>query len=158
MKVIHFKDEGQDFTEWVVGDDNIVIESWPFQTAVWKGTVILDPIDKIEKGDQITISSAHENRVGKLRERVESIEDRPGVPADYTFTADFDDFTVFFKGKPITGTVPDKPLPRGAEAERMAAQGKKREAMTATNMITAIIMGRDKTHDKILYQYAKESR
>jgi hypothetical protein len=156
MKLIHFKDDGQDFTEWVVGDDNVVIESQPFQTGVWKGYVIMDDLNKVKTGDHIYISGKNSLEVSILKHAVVSVEDRPGVPDDYTCVATARGYEVKFKGQPVfgAGILDSARGPRGKAIQKQI----KDYSRQAWVDIHAIIMGRDKTHDKILYQYAADPK
>lgn len=156
MKVIRFKDEGQDFLYWVVGDDNVVIESQPFQTSVWKGILILDQLDKVKKGDILNVSRESSGFIRSIKHPVESVEERPGVPADYTYDADPRNYMILFKGKPIggAGIRDDAPAARG----KVAAKNLEDNVRSAALTITHIILGREKRYDKILYQYLAESQ
>lgn len=41
IKKIYFEDKGQDFLEWTLDKNSVVIKSMPFQTSVWAGTKII---------------------------------------------------------------------------------------------------------------------
>lgn len=43
MRKIEFEDKGQDFLEWTLNDEDKVVDSFPFQTDIWKGTKVFDP-------------------------------------------------------------------------------------------------------------------
>lgn len=60
-KILHFKDEGQDFLTWTV-QDGTVVDCSPFQGWVWNGTKIIgDPVVgkppkiKTTKGEETTL-------------------------------------------------------------------------------------------------------
>lgn len=42
MKRITFEDKGQDFLRWIIDEDNIVIDSQPFQGWLWCGYVVIE--------------------------------------------------------------------------------------------------------------------
>lgn len=48
MKTIFFEDQGQDFLEWDLNDENEVIDSRPFQSWMWVG----HKVDRINVGEQ----------------------------------------------------------------------------------------------------------
>lgn len=37
MLTVNFKDEGQDFLEWILNNDNVIVDCQPFQSRVWVG-------------------------------------------------------------------------------------------------------------------------
>lgn len=41
MKTIFFEDQGQDFLEWDLNDENEVIDSRPYQRRIWTGFKVL---------------------------------------------------------------------------------------------------------------------
>jgi|ETNvirome_6_1000_1030641.scaffolds.fasta_scaffold00018_45 hypothetical protein len=41
MKTLHIEDHGQDFLEWDIDNDGIVVECRPFQNDIWKGTRVM---------------------------------------------------------------------------------------------------------------------
>lgn len=51
MKTIVFKDCGQDFLEWDLNQDGIVIDCRPFQSWLWKGSKVEYP-DPLKVGDR----------------------------------------------------------------------------------------------------------
>lgn len=40
MKTIFFEDNGQDFLEWDIDENGLVIDSRPFQATVWCGLIL----------------------------------------------------------------------------------------------------------------------
>jgi hypothetical protein len=40
MHTVEFQDDGQDFLEWDIDDNGVVVESRPFQTMVWGGSKV----------------------------------------------------------------------------------------------------------------------
>lgn len=46
IRTIYFEDNGQDFLEWDINDDGVVVESRPFQSNIWKNTVVLENLDE----------------------------------------------------------------------------------------------------------------
>lgn len=40
-RIIYLRDDGQDFTAFVVGSDNVIVHAQPFQGWVWRGFRIL---------------------------------------------------------------------------------------------------------------------
>ena len=48
MKTIFFEDQGQDFLEWDLNDENEVIDSRPYQRRIWTGF----KVDRIAVGAQ----------------------------------------------------------------------------------------------------------
>ncbi len=55
MKTLHLEDQGQDFLEFDINDENIIINTRPFQGWVWDGRKILNP-KTVEAGDFLTLS------------------------------------------------------------------------------------------------------
>lgn len=41
-KEIHFEDKGQDFLFWVINENNVVVDSQPFQAGIWCGAQLLN--------------------------------------------------------------------------------------------------------------------
>jgi hypothetical protein len=41
-KTIHFADQGQDFLEWDLDRNGVVVDSRPFQATIWCGTKVLN--------------------------------------------------------------------------------------------------------------------
>ncbi len=51
--VIHFEDHGQDFLQWMIGEDGYVLDSQPFQRDVWAGKFTIP--DFIKVGDLLPV-------------------------------------------------------------------------------------------------------
>lgn len=69
--VVHFEDQGQDFTRWIV-EDGVVIESHPFQTRIWMGTLVREAV--VGKKPKITLMPDGLNT--ELKYRVTRLERR----------------------------------------------------------------------------------
>lgn len=50
--IIRFEDHGQDFLTWEVNEIGVVVDSKPFQAALWRGCVVKQ-VDNIKPGDQV---------------------------------------------------------------------------------------------------------
>lgn len=74
MKTIFFEDQGQDFLEWDINDDNEVIDSRPFQRRVWVGF----KVDRIAVGAQpLIFNPADPDRGWRvLTYEIEAIKER----------------------------------------------------------------------------------
>jgi hypothetical protein len=51
-KILKLADHGQDFLEWHIDENGIVVGCWPFQSWVWNGSIVLNHKD-IGPGDTI---------------------------------------------------------------------------------------------------------
>ena len=54
---IVFAFEGQDFDEWDIDRDGIVVDSRPFQASVWRGYRIVN--DELHVGDRVLYQHPH---------------------------------------------------------------------------------------------------
>jgi hypothetical protein len=63
---VFFEDNGQDFLEWDINDDGVVLESRPFQSDIWRGTVMKTP----KEGEYPLIISIHSQGVAQLKHRI----------------------------------------------------------------------------------------
>lgn len=52
MTTIVFEDHGQDFLEWDVDDDGVVVGCRPFQAPFWCGVIVEYP-DDLKPGDLV---------------------------------------------------------------------------------------------------------
>lgn len=59
---LHFEDRGQDFLEWDVDDQGVVVACRPFQEWVWNGSLMLDHPDF-----RIGTAPAYVNSDGQIR-------------------------------------------------------------------------------------------
>ena len=69
--LISLEDNGQDFLQFVV-ENNVVIESIPFQTSVWKGMYI--PVENLKVGELCLVHNPPHINFGALKHKVEKIE------------------------------------------------------------------------------------
>lgn len=74
MKTIFFEDQGQDFLEWDINDDNEVIDSRPYQRRIWAGF----KVDRIAVGAQpLIFNPADPDRGWRvLTYEIEAIKER----------------------------------------------------------------------------------
>lgn len=70
VRIIHFKDDGQDFLRWYVAANGVVVCSEPFQTFVWAGTVMLN----VRVGRFPTVRS-NEGHIRTVKHRVTKVEE-----------------------------------------------------------------------------------
>ncbi|WP_193222238.1 hypothetical protein [Alkalilimnicola sp. S0819] len=66
MQTIRFEDQGQDFLEWDIDQEGVVVDSRPFQRHVWCGTQVQD----VAIGQQPTVITPHVGVAGLLNYRV----------------------------------------------------------------------------------------
>ncbi|PTB82736.1 hypothetical protein C9933_00965 [Methylophaga nitratireducenticrescens] len=71
MKTIRFEDKGQDFLEWDLNDDNVVIDSRPFQSGVWRRTLV----HEVKEGIRPTISHPRDGVPRLLNYKIISIRE-----------------------------------------------------------------------------------
>jgi hypothetical protein len=71
-KLITFVDSGQDFLEWTIDEQGVVVDCRPYQAAIWLGTIVLN--QKIEAGCVLEIE-CRDGRITNLIHRVESVEE-----------------------------------------------------------------------------------
>ncbi len=43
MRTLVFEDKGQDFIEWNINPDGVVLRSRPFQSQFWQGVIVMNP-------------------------------------------------------------------------------------------------------------------
>jgi len=74
VKTIFFEDQGQDFLEWDINDENEVIDSRPFQSRIWTGF----KVDRIAVGAQpLILNPADPDRGWRvLNYEIEAIKER----------------------------------------------------------------------------------
>lgn len=70
METITFEDRGQDFLEWDIDEDGVVVDSRPFQAGIWRGTFVSD----IKIGERPIITSPREGIPRQLNYRVIDIQ------------------------------------------------------------------------------------
>lgn len=70
--VIRLEDNGQDFLEFVVNDENIIIEAKPFQNSIWSGAYV--PLNMVRVGKVLPIHKPPHMEFGFLKHKVESIK------------------------------------------------------------------------------------
>jgi len=51
---VYFEDHGQDFLEWDLDENGVVIACRPFQEGIWKGTKVLN--SEIRPGEYLLIA------------------------------------------------------------------------------------------------------
>ena len=80
MKTIFFEDQGQDFLEWDLNDENEVIDSRPYQRRIWTGF----KVDRIAVGAQpLIFNPADPDRGWRvLNYEIEAIKERSDDPQD----------------------------------------------------------------------------
>jgi hypothetical protein len=66
---VFFEDNGQDFLEWDINDDGVVVESRPFQNDIWRNTVM----KTLKEGELPLIITTHSPGVAQLKHRVVKI-------------------------------------------------------------------------------------
>ncbi|EEF78404.1 hypothetical protein [Methylophaga thiooxydans] len=70
MEMIVFEDRGQDFLEWDIDEDGVVVDSRPFQAGIWSGTFVSD----IKVGERPTVTSPRDGVQRQLKYRVIDIQ------------------------------------------------------------------------------------
>lgn len=70
VRIIHFKDDGQDFLRWYVAANGVVVCSEPYQTWMWAGTVMLN----VRVGRFPTVRS-NEGHIRTVKHRVTKVEE-----------------------------------------------------------------------------------
>lgn len=68
MTIIELEDCGQDFTEFHVNDQNVIVEARPFQTWVWAGLRIAPRL--VRSGVKLSLLKEGSDKPMKLRYRV----------------------------------------------------------------------------------------
>jgi hypothetical protein len=67
VKTIHFEDNGQDYTRWLIDDAGMVVDSQPFQAWIWTGSIVLNH-KSLKPGDQLHLQmkDGHEMTIKHL--------------------------------------------------------------------------------------------
>lgn len=71
---IHFEDNGQDFLTWEINEQGVVVRSEPFQTEVWKDSIVLN-IDELEPGNKVVIIPKDDDEPLEIKHKIEKIEE-----------------------------------------------------------------------------------
>lgn len=74
MKTLKIEDHGQDFLEWDIDDNGVVIACRPFQGFVWCGMIVLNHAT-IKTGDHAQLLD-QQNEERELRYPILSVEVR----------------------------------------------------------------------------------
>lgn len=73
-KIFHFEDNGQDFLHWYVDKNGKVLEAWPFQTSVWKDSIVGPHVMEVgEAGDNMDYIFK-DGSYNTLKHKIERIE------------------------------------------------------------------------------------
>jgi hypothetical protein len=70
--IIELEDKGQDFLKIIVDTEGFVLQTWPFQTSLWKGAYI--PIKSVKVGKPCPIHHPPHIQFGFLNYKVMSIK------------------------------------------------------------------------------------
>lgn len=76
ITTITFEDHGQDFLEWRVTHDGIVITCAPFQGFLWKKAKVLN-VDQLTPGMHVRIRMPYESGITQIVHLVEKVSARP---------------------------------------------------------------------------------
>lgn len=77
---MHFEDRGQDFLEWDLDADGLVVDCRPFQASAWIGVrVQLDEPDSVKVGSLLMIKAQRESAYRVLRHPVARVVPTPGA-------------------------------------------------------------------------------
>jgi hypothetical protein len=64
VRIVHLEDHGQDFTEFHVNDQGVIVDARPFQAWVWSGWKIEN---KIRKGGMLRLRKGFQGMSLKYR-------------------------------------------------------------------------------------------
>lgn len=70
MEMIIFEDRGQDFLEWDIDEDGVVVDSRPFQAGIWKGKLV----SNVKVGEHPTIMNLRDGEQRQLNYRIIGIK------------------------------------------------------------------------------------
>ena len=71
-KTIHFEDHAQDFLEWDLSSDDMVVDCRPFQRSVWVGCKVVNA--DVEVGERVHYLAPGSGRVHVIAYPVEAID------------------------------------------------------------------------------------
>lgn len=72
-KILKLADHGQDFLEWHIDENGVVVERRPFQSWLWNGSIVLNH-KEIAPGDYIRFLNKY-NEERTLKYPVVAVED-----------------------------------------------------------------------------------
>lgn len=76
FREIHFSDDlEKDFSFWVINKDNVVVDSQPFQAAIWRGLKVLN---EPTSGERLIVQR-DDDEPGELKHMVSDVR----IPTDY---------------------------------------------------------------------------
>lgn len=79
--IIHLEDNGQDFLMLVTDSSGVVIKAEPFQTEIWKGSIIpIHAPGMVETGKECPIHNPPYINYGYLKHKIEKIEQIKKLP------------------------------------------------------------------------------
>jgi len=70
--IIELEDKGQDFLEFQVDKDGIILKAIPYQTEIWKGAYI--PLTSVKVGKVLPIHKPPYINFGFLKYKVKSVK------------------------------------------------------------------------------------
>jgi hypothetical protein len=98
--LIEFQDHQQDFLVWTVDEAGIVLESWPFQTDVWRGLKVVN-LATLKVGS--VVDCLRGGRGASVKYPVQAIH--PLISVDVSVRMDGDGYaTSTVRGKRVTCT------------------------------------------------------
>lgn len=72
VRTIHFADHGQDFLEWDLNAEGLVVACRPFQEWAWKGYKVYEP-EKLQPGHPVRCKPAGREGSSVIRYPVEKV-------------------------------------------------------------------------------------
>lgn len=72
---IHFQDKGQDFTEWTVNDEGVVVDCQPFQASVWVGLKIYNWPCKVGQKPYFRVPGHGKQKLNYKITKIESVDE-----------------------------------------------------------------------------------
>ncbi len=70
METITFEDRGQDFLEWDIDENGVVVDVRPFQAGIWKGKLV----SNVKVGERPTIMDLRDGEQRQMNYRVIDIQ------------------------------------------------------------------------------------
>ncbi|MCY1408136.1 hypothetical protein D3C76_654870 [compost metagenome] len=100
MQTIYFEDLGQDFLEWDIDRNGVVVASRPFQAEVWCGTVVLSMtvgLPPVIRGSRVTTPLT-------LKYPIDRIQNRLPPSVEFNLRRDGDGYTASCRGQSASCT------------------------------------------------------
>ncbi|MNN55817.1 hypothetical protein D3C81_1707110 [compost metagenome] len=100
MQTIYFEDQGQDFLEWDIDRNGVVVDSRPFQAEVWCGAVV----QSLAVGSPPTVRGPRIATTHTLKYSVERIQNRLPPSVEFNLRRNGDGYTASCRGQSASCT------------------------------------------------------